>query len=634
MGLPILAVPCVEKGRGGGHLVRSAALVRDLRARGREAFLYLPGSEGIAGIAPHLSPFLKDIDPGRIISGQKAVAAKQWAFIILDRFSTPAEEYPFWSSLAPLIGIDEGGSCRDDFDFLIDLLPGPPRRSGPNILDLSLLPLPKNRRPHPWETPQAPACRLPPRVKFSAGQAAAPLKVLISFGTEDLAGLGKRCQALFSNPHLALTLLGGAAGQRIPNLSEHLAEYDLLITHFGLTAFEAIYAGTPVLLVSPGAYHEKLSRSAGFISAGIGKRGVRRASRLLARKSGSRETALNPAFFEKLNRNCQKIAEKYGLSQTPERSFADLAETISPHLSRAAGGVHVCPACGAQSAATGPHPVSARFPDRTYRRCPGCGMVYMNRLNPPPIEYEREYFFDFYKKQYGKTYIEDFPNLINMGKKRLALIKSLLAHSGSPVSGGTAGPLLDIGCAYGPFLQAGRAAGFEPTGIDPAGDAVAYVKKELGLPAFQGFFPETTLPEVLKDSAFSAVTLWYVIEHFRSPRTALEECRRILMPGGVLAFSTPSFQGISSRKSPRSFLENSPADHWTVWSPGRCKKLLKKAGFTLKKIVVTGRHPERFPFIGNFIGQKRGPVYQFLILLSRIFGLGDTFEVYAIKDSI
>lgn len=609
-------------------MVRSAALVRDLRTRGREAFLYIPGSDGTTNLAPHLCPFLEHFAPDWLISDQKAAADRPWAFILLDRFSTPAEEYVFWSSLAPLIGIDEGGACRDDFDFLIDLLPGPRFHSKPNILDPSLLPLPKNRRSGPWAVPQT-----------SAGEAAGagPLKVLISFGAEDPAGLGKRCQALLP----ASTLLGSGKGQTIPNLREHLAEYDLLITHFGLTAFEAVHAGTPVLLVSPGAYHEKLARTAGFVSAGIGKQGCRRASRLLFRKSGNRGTTLNRAFFERLNESRRKIAEKYGLINTPQRNFADLVESISPMVSRGEDAVkggacsaHVCPACGIQSAKGKPHRVIVRFPDRTYRRCPACGMVYMNRLNPPPIEYEREYFFDFYKKQYGKTYIEDFPNLINMGRKRLAVIKTLLAHSGSPVSGSTAGRLLDIGCAYGPFLQAGREAGFEPTGIDPAEDAVAYVKKDLNIPAFQGFFPEISLPEVLKDDAFSAVTLWYVIEHFPSPKAALEECRRILRPGGVLAFSTPSCQGISGRKSLEGFLENSPADHWTVWSPGRCKRLLKKTGFILKKIVVTGHHPERFPFIGNFLGARQGPAYQFFLLLSRFFGLGDTFEVYAIKDKI
>jgi 2-polyprenyl-3-methyl-5-hydroxy-6-metoxy-1,4-benzoquinol methylase len=655
---------------------------------------------------PHLSPFLKNIDTSRLVSSRKAAAEKSWAFIILDRFGTPVEEYRFWSSLAPVIGIDEGGPCRNDFDFLIDLLPCPPDWSKPNILNPALLPLPKNRRLHPWAaSPDSAAEDL-------SGQTVteSPRKVLISFGAEDPAGLGKRCQTLLSRRpgkrrrtlSLDITWLDSASGQGIPNLREHLVEYDLVITHFGLTAFEAVYAGTPALLVSPGAYHEKLARTAGFISAGIGEQGCRRVYRFLSDAAfperNSSRSHRHQYPLRRLHSSCRRVAEKYGLLMPSGQSLAGFLEKAFPLTSR------TCPVCGAQAAVcsdqatvcnaqtmiANSHRTLARFPDRTYRRCPRCGMIYMNRLNPPPIEYEKEYFFDFYKKQYGKTYIEDFPDLINMGKKRLVIIKSILAcskpicrirqftgsaqqvtglvqefagtvqqvaDSGQQVTGlaqelagtvqqvtgsmlqlaGNAGPgrLLDIGCAYGPFLQAAREEGFDPTGIDPAEDAVSYVKKELGIPAFRGFFPETGLGgrpnDVLKDGVFSAVTLWYVIEHFRSPLSALEECRRILMCGGVLAFSTPSVQGVSGRKSLRNFLEQSPADHWTVWSPGRCRTFLKKAGFTLKKIIITGHHPERFPLIGRFTGQKRGPVYQCCLLLSRIFGLGDTFEVYAVK---
>ncbi|MDR0641996.1 MAG: class I SAM-dependent methyltransferase, partial [Treponema sp.] len=265
-----------------------------------------------------------------------------------------------------------------------------------------------------------------------------------------------------------------------------------------------------------------------------------------------------------------------------------------------------------------------------------CGTIYQSRTGEPPIEYTREYFFEFYKKQYGRTYIEDFPNLISMAEKRLARILPLLPRS--PEKGEAGSPkLLDIGCAYGAFLQTASRAGFDVLGLDPAEDAVRYVRDELALQALQGFFPpEKALqspPGPFTGASFSAITLWYVIEHFPDPAAALEEGWRLLMEGGVLAFSTPSFSGISGRSSPRTFLEKSPGDHWTIWSPRTCRRVLKDHGFRVKRIVVTGHHPERFPLPGSFRGNKKGPVYRFLLLLSRIFGLGDTFEVYAVKES-
>ncbi|WP_461257156.1 class I SAM-dependent methyltransferase [Treponema sp. R80B11-R83G3] len=129
------------------------------------------------------------------------------------------------------------------------------------------------------------------------------------------------------------------------------------------------------------------------------------------------------------------------------------------------------------------------------------------------------------------------------------------------------------------------------------------------------------------------ITLWYVIEHFTDCLTVLAEIKKLLKPGGILAFSTPSYSGVSGRKSLRKFLENSPADHFTIWAPKMCKKALVLAGFKVKKIVITGFHPERFPLFGKFAKSKKSPLYWIFWAVSKIFGLGDTFEVYAQKKS-
>jgi 2-polyprenyl-3-methyl-5-hydroxy-6-metoxy-1,4-benzoquinol methylase len=250
----------------------------------------------------------------------------------------------------------------------------------------------------------------------------------------------------------------------------------------------------------------------------------------------------------------------------------------------------------------------------------------MNRLNPPPIEYQREYFFESYQKQYGKTYLEDFPNLTAMGKRRLAIIKSLLPDNTAANS-----QLLDIGCAYGPFLAAAQEEGFSPYGIDPSEDAIKYVTQTLNIPAVQGFFPDIHFSFLISHFSFSIITLWYVIEHFRDCVPVLKEIRRLLKPSGVLAFATPSFSGVSGRFSLKRFLERSPADHWTIWSPAICKRALKNAGFQVKKIVNSGHHPERFPLLGKCAGNRKSPLYWLLLAVSKIFSLGDTFEVYAVK---
>ncbi|GHV96115.1 hypothetical protein AGMMS50293_24350 [Spirochaetia bacterium] len=619
---PVLLVPAIEAGRGGGHLTRCLALVRDMRVLGREALLFLPLAHSGAQTAD-LGAFFNapNFDPSWLIS-ETDLPGITWEWIILDRFQTPPEEFTRWASLAPIIGIDEGGPCRDRFDFLIDILPGLYGRSKPNVADVSLLPSLKE---------EITASSL--RLKI--------FKVLVSFGQEDAVGLGLAAAAALAAKNKAgsmeITLLSGGlnrrSGQRggsvpagvlhletIPQLGEHLAEYDLLITHYGITAFEALYAGVPVLLVSPGAYHEKLSKAAGFFSVGIGKNGATRLASLLSKKG-----EFNCVFLQNLKIRCVSLAARYRLDREPPQSLASQVNSFTPLVSRN------CPVCGCllQGAACSTPAALFRDSDRTYRRCPVCGIINMNRINQPPIEYEREYFFDFYKSQYGKTYIEDFPNLIAMGKRRLDVIGKLLPKADSGCR-----TLLDIGCAYGPFLVAAKEAGFSPAGIDPAEDAVRYVQQTMGLSAVQGFFPDCRLPEgnsphKKNSPLFDAITLWYVIEHFRDCVPALAAIRRILKPGGILAFSTPSFSGVSGRFSSERFLAQSPADHWTIWSPGTCKKALALAGFEVKKIVVSGYHPERFPLLGKFAQSKKSPLYGLLLGVSKIFALGDTFEVYA-----
>jgi len=654
----ILAVPACEPRRGGGHLTRCMALVRELRVMNRESWLFLK-AEASANAAAILDT--EGFDRSWLIS-ESSLQGRNWDCIILDRFQTPPEEYARWAALGTVIGIDEGGHSRDRFDFLVDILPNLCRHK-PNLINgVSGI-------RDQGERFESAANGKDVQVAHNDPQSLSQLKILVSFGQEDSAGLGyAAATALAAKNHhaVSITLIQGGLGDKeqikktinkdypnlillagIPNLANHLAEYSLVITHYGLTAFEALSMGVPVLLASPTAYHEKLAKAAGFCSLGFGKGKTGKAPRLLFKKGG-----INYTFLRKLQKRCAELAVRYKLDCTQNKdSLAGLVSHFKPIVSRnciacgTACGNAIGDACGtscgnANGSPLPGSPALARFPERSYFRCKRCGTITMNRLNPPPIEYGKEYFFEQYQQQYGKTYIEDFPNLTVMAKRRLTVIKSLCA-SRKEAKGqrgildqgleSRASPrLLDIGCAYGPFLAAARDEGFSPFGIDPSEDAARYVNEILGIPAIQGFFPDPQSP--IPNPHYSVITLWYVIEHFRDCVPALAEIRKLLKGGGILAFSTPSFRGISGRASIRRFLEHSPADHWTLWSPASGKKALGMAGFSVKKIVNSGHHPERFPLVGRFARSKKSPLYWLLLAVSRVFSLGDTFEVYAVSS--
>jgi spore coat polysaccharide biosynthesis predicted glycosyltransferase SpsG len=449
---PVLAVAACEKGRGGGHLVRCMALVRALRARGRDAWLFLPGQNSLtASLTASLAA--AQFDPAWLI-GEADLQGREWECIVLDRFRTSPEEFKRWTALAPVIGIDEGGPCRSHFDFLIDILPNI-ARTKPNIADPSLKNEKLEIRNEEWGSKldnisgyrYVQTTNNNPDTRFPAPDS--HIKVLISFGQEDAAELGiavAQALAKKNNGSLQITILQGkltknitnnssfliphsSLAETIPNLSEHLNEYDLIITHYGLTSFEALYAGVPVMLVSPGKYHEKLAKAAGFFSSGVGKRAAAKLAALLFKNGG-----VNCSFLNDLKNRCAALAVRHKMAPpaagsplvagNPTRqSLAELVDCFAPNVSRN------CPACSA-AYGTGSLRAIARFSERTYRRCKNCGVIVMDRINPPPIEYDREYFFESYKKQYGKTYIEDFPHLTAMAKRRLAVIKSLLPGGG------------------------------------------------------------------------------------------------------------------------------------------------------------------------------------------------------------
>ncbi|MDR1232169.1 MAG: class I SAM-dependent methyltransferase [Spirochaetaceae bacterium] len=588
----ILVVASFETGRGTGHLVRSARLVTELRARGFNALLGIVGDRNereAAKVVPgfdfqHRTPLIE-------------IDRVAWDLIVTDRYRTPSLEAPFYHRAAPVLGIDEGGTSRADFDFLLD------------ILHCAKVP-PNERRPDLVTN----AAALSRREKSGSGadsvSSSGPasglnrLNVLVSFGGEDTAGLGQKTfLALMGRGDMKLTV--AAPANPIPDLAAHLADFDLVITHYGLTAYESLAAGVPVLLDHPGKIHRRLAKKAGFLPCGV--------QTLLRQPDGKAAHWVAKV----LSPHNAALAAKLGLAAKQNQTLLDYIASLSPHVHRE------CPLCGGAKGR-----IIKRFSQRTYRVCPKCGIIYMDRLDEPPVEYAEDYFFDFYKGQYGRTYIEDFDNLKAMARARLGHIQLILAEAAGKADQETPlGKILDIGCAYGPFLQAAKEAGASmPVGFDPAESAVRYLKEHLGIFALCGFFPQDCRvgPAAFWEAEyFDVVTMWYVIEHFTDLREALETVRTLLKNGGVFAFSTPSAGGISGRKNRGAFLEKSPADHWTVWDPRLVKHQLAQAGFEVKKIVVTGHHPERFPRWTQFLGKN------LLLKISKICKLGDTFEVYA-----
>jgi hypothetical protein len=127
-----------------------------------------------------------------------------------------------------------------------------------------------------------------------------------------------------------------------------------------------------------------------------------------------------------------------------------------------------------------------------------------------------------------------------------------------------------------------------------------------------------------------AVTLWYVIEHLSDFKKFLQVISSFQKPGDVLAFSTPHLRGISGRRDRARFLQQSPLDHHHIWSPRIARTLLALYGYRIRRVRITGHHPERFPGASSL--SSRSVWFRLLNGFSRLAGWGDTFEIYARKE--
>ncbi|NNM55413.1 MAG: methyltransferase domain-containing protein [Spirochaetales bacterium] len=589
----VLFVPNLAVNRGWGHWRRC--------------------TKAASQIGPESAVLAINLDNGESLPWEKAdswhsdcrlltqwPAPGEFSLIVVDQQVCSSALYQRLRSLGGfLVGWDEGGHFRADMDYLVDSLPNL-APTPPNQLLVSL-------------ALEAPPTILP---EFSSRQ---PHNILVVFGGGDPQGLTvptiRACQKLFnpssSEERVSFTVVRGPGAQfpwpvpgielkqwteqtlwdKPQNLADKLADFDVVLGSWGLTTLEALARGVPVALAAPTSYHAQLQRKMGLASFNPQK------PRTLANALG------------------EAVRKSRAYAERTQFSGPGAAEFWKNFLLPPKNGPF-CPVCGSVR-----RRFLARTSEKSYFRCRDCQMEYMLPFQLPAKQYSSTYFFEEYQRQYGKTYLEDFDAIAAMGQKRIAYSqKSWGSWKGLR--------LLDIGCAYGPFLKAAQDEGAIPFGWDISPEAAEYVRTKLGFPAVAEAFPGRTWAEVFPGQLPpQVVTLWYVIEHFSQLSEVLEALAELLPEGGRLALGTPNGKGISRRFSSKSFWQNSPDDHFTIWNPRNARAVLRRFGFRVVGVRITGHHPERFPGVS-----KKGLGLALISLLDRWLGWGDTFEIYAVKE--
>jgi SAM-dependent methyltransferase len=153
--------------------------------------------------------------------------------------------------------------------------------------------------------------------------------------------------------------------------------------------------------------------------------------------------------------------------------------------------------------------------------CERCGTVQQPSLP------HGDALLDLYRAMHDEHYLDEEGGRRRTARRLLGAIKRQAAG----------GRLLDVGCGHGLLLDEARRAGFDVEGLELSRRAAAHARERLRLPV-----RERTLADVVADPdppRYSAIVLADVLEHLDDPVAAIENCRSLLEPGGVLCLVTP-----------------------------------------------------------------------------------------------
>jgi SAM-dependent methyltransferase len=132
---------------------------------------------------------------------------------------------------------------------------------------------------------------------------------------------------------------------------------------------------------------------------------------------------------------------------------------------------------------------------------------------------------------------------------------------------------LDLGCGDGRLTA--ELAATELTAADVSAVALERARARLPGARLAELAPDAPLP--LDDASFDLVLCAETVEHVRDVQLFLSEIRRVLVPGGVLALTTPATPPLARPEDPLS-------PHLRRFTRRSLARVLEELGFELRSL--------------------------------------------------
>ena len=141
------------------------------------------------------------------------------------------------------------------------------------------------------------------------------------------------------------------------------------------------------------------------------------------------------------------------------------------------------------------------------------------------------------------------------------------------------GRILDIGCGRGEFLSLMKERGWEAIGLELNEETAWNARKVFGLEIRTG----SLMDAQFEDNFFDVITLWHVLEHLPDPVQTIEECRRILKPGGLFVIAFPHFDSLQARISGKYWFHLDLPYHLFHFTDKNLESFLRKFSLRVMK---------------------------------------------------
>lgn len=150
---------------------------------------------------------------------------------------------------------------------------------------------------------------------------------------------------------------------------------------------------------------------------------------------------------------------------------------------------------------------------------------------------------------------------------------------------GRPGRLLDVGCGDGDLVRAAQDRGWNAEGVDPDPGGVEFARRR-GLTVHLG----SLVGQGYEAEQFDAIVMSHVVEHLCDPIAVLQECHRILKPGGRLILATPNADSQFHRKFGKYWIHLDPPRHLYLFGVSTLTEVVRRARFTnpLRCFTVLG----------------------------------------------